>query len=170
MQQKSIRLACELYSKIGAHKDLVILCIGTSKILGDAFGPMVGSILKENYNLPVYVYGDLVHNITAQNLESYINMVKKYHKDCHMLVIDSALGDENEVGVIKIYNHGCAPRSAIENRFMVVGDSSILGVVEYKELFKTLINAKRCFITSLAMVTAKAIEQYYRLTKVLPVK
>lgn len=168
--QKSIKLACELYNKIGAQKNLVILCIGTSKLLGDAFGPLVGNILKYDYNIPVYIYGDLIHNITAQNINFYINMIKKYHNDAHVLVVDSALGSDSDIGVIKTYNHGCIPRSGIENVFSVVGDSCVLGVVENREVFKKLLNAKRYFITSLAKVTAKAIEQYYQLTKILPIK
>lgn len=167
MQQKSMKLACELYSKIGAHKKLVVLCVGTSKLLLDAYGPLVGSMLKNDYKLPIYVYGDLVNNITAQNLECYVNMLKKYHKDAHILVVDSALGSDGEIGVIKTYNHGCVPRSAIEQRFGVVGDSSILAVVENKSIFKLLINAKRYFVTSLASVTAKAIQQYVQLSKIL---
>jgi len=168
--QKSIKLACELYSKIGAQKDLVILCIGTSKLLGDAFGPLVGNMLKYDYNVPIYIYGDLVHNVTAQNINDYICMIEKYHKGSHVLVVDSALGCDSEIGVIKTYNHGCIPRSGIENVFSIVGNSCVLGIVENKEIFNSLLNAKRYFITSLAKVTAKAIEQYYQLTKVLPIK
>lgn len=168
MRNKSMKLACELYSKLGANKELVILCVGTSKLLGDAFGPLVGSMLKYEFNIPVYVYGDLIHNITAQNLESYMRMVKKYHKNSHVLVVDSALGNDGEIGVIKTYNHGCKPRSGIDDTFDIIGNSSILGIVENKGLFKMLINAKRYFITSLARVTAEAIEYYYKLIKVLP--
>ncbi|MDE7349057.1 MAG: spore protease YyaC, partial [Clostridia bacterium] len=38
-------------------KNLVFLCIGTTKIIGDSIGPKVGDRLKEN-GVNAYVYGN----------------------------------------------------------------------------------------------------------------
>ncbi len=46
-------------------KNLVFLCIGTTKIIGDSVGPKVGDKLKD-LNVNAYVYGNTARQVTAQ--------------------------------------------------------------------------------------------------------
>jgi len=43
----------------------VILCVGSDRLTGDALGPLVGSFLTKDYNVPTYVYGTLAVTVRA---------------------------------------------------------------------------------------------------------
>ena len=88
----------------------VVLCVGCDKVVGDSLAPLVGSMLKTKYNIPVYVYGDLEYNITAQNIKNMVNKVKIWHDGAPIIVVDATLGDIDEIGNIKYYHGGCACR------------------------------------------------------------
>ena len=61
-------------------KNLVFLCIGTTKIIGDSVGPKVGDKLKD-LNVNAYVYGNTARQVTALNVDDYAKMIKQRHKD-----------------------------------------------------------------------------------------
>ena len=56
------------------YLELVFICIGTDRMTGDCFGPIVGSKLKElleNYNIfNINIYGSLEENICYTNIEN----------------------------------------------------------------------------------------------------
>ena len=97
-------------------KNLVFLCIGTTKIIGDSVGPKVGDKLKD-LNVNAYVYGNTARQVTALNVDDYAKMIKQRHKDDTVVVIDSALGKIGDVGTIKVTRNGIKPGGA------VVGDA-----------------------------------------------
>ena len=163
----TIHLAGQLYARLQGNTDIVFLCLGTSKMLADAYGPMVGSLLKNKYNIPTYVYGDLVKNVNAININDYLQMIKKAHPYSHIIVIDSALGNELNIGKIKFLGCGTIPRSALDNSLYLIGDSSILAIIESHSKDFMLIKTKRGFVTELAETTASAINQYFALSKTL---
>ena len=67
----------------------IILCIGTSKCIGDSMGPMVGEYLYNNINKKgIYVYGNLKNNITYQNIDSILNKINKHLNNSYIVVID----------------------------------------------------------------------------------
>ena len=75
------------------YSDLIFICIGTNKIVGDSFGPIIGEILKRNVkDRKIKVIGDLTNNINAKNLKNI-----KYNWDNpYVISIDSALSDTIE--------------------------------------------------------------------------
>lgn len=109
-------------------KNLVFLCIGTTKIIGDSVGPKVGDILKMQ-GIDAYVYGDTNRQVTAINVDDYAKMIKGRHKEDIVVVIDSALGKSKDIGSIKVTRNGIKPGGAFDKNKERVGDIGILAVV-----------------------------------------
>lgn len=133
--------------KISNYSKLIFLCIGTSKIVGDSFGPLVGKRLKENIKKDnVLVLGDLKENINALNIENTVNKVKEKYNNPLIVAIDAALSRKEDIGKIKVYPYGIKIRKALEDNENKIGTLCIKAVVandnkvaikNYKELIKT---------------------------------
>ena len=81
------------------YSDLIFICIGTNKIVGDSFGPIIGEILKRNVNdRRIKVIGDLINNINAKNIKN----IKYNCANPYVISIDSALSDTIEPGNVFI--------------------------------------------------------------------
>ena len=68
-------------SNKGIKTKILFLCVGTNRIIGDAFGPVVGSVLKRNLleENGINVLGDLKRCITYSDLnkmKNWLNMQK----------------------------------------------------------------------------------------------
>ena len=109
-------------------KNLVFLCIGTTKIIGDSVGPKVGDKLKQQ-GIDAYVYGNTQRQVTAINVDDYTKMIKTRHKEYIVVVIDSALGKTHDIGDIKITQNGIKPGGAFDKNKERIGDIGILAVV-----------------------------------------
>lgn len=109
-------------------KNLVFLCIGTTKIIGDSIGPKVGDRLKDR-NVNAYVYGNTLRQVTAINVDDYARMIKQRHSDDIVIVIDSALGKLDDVGSVKVTKNGIKPGGAFNKGKERIGDIGILAVV-----------------------------------------
>ena len=109
-------------------KNLVFLCIGTTKIIGDSIGPKVGDKLK-NQGVNAYVYGNSQRQVPAINVDDYAKMIKARHKDDIVIVIDSALGKLKDIGAIKVTQNGIKPGGAFDKNKERIGDIGILAVV-----------------------------------------
>lgn len=132
-------------------KNLVFLCIGTTKIIGDSVGPKVGDKLKD-LNVNAYVYGNTARQVTALNVDDYAKMIKQRHKDDTVVVIDSALGKIGDVGTIKVTRNGIKPGGAFDKDKQRIGDIGILAVVGDAEgdRMKELKTREESFIVDLA--------------------
>ena len=109
-------------------KNLVFLCIGTTKIIGDSIGPKVGDKLKEE-DVDAYVYGNTLRQVTAINVDDYVNMIRARHSGDLVVVIDSALGKLSDIGSIKVTKNGIKPGGAFNKGKERIGDVGILAVV-----------------------------------------
>ena len=105
----------------------VFLCIGSEKVIGDSLGPMVGSKLLEQCG--GFVYGILGKNVNALNLKYASEFIRAVHRNCCLVVVDSAVGEISEVGTVQIYKGGLMPGAATNKNLPKIGDVSILGVV-----------------------------------------
>ena len=74
--------------------NIVFLCVGNSHVWYDSFGPIVGSLLQNKYNIQSFVYGNCENNITRSNLFDYIEFVKRKHFNKKIIVLDSAISDD----------------------------------------------------------------------------
>lgn len=125
------KLAEGLKPLINGRK-VVILCIGTEKVIGDSLGPATGTRLVNSLTSDVIVYGMLDSNVNAKNLLLVKDMIKTLHSDRVLVAIDAALGLNSEIGTMQIYAHGLYPGSATNKNLPCIGDVSIVGIVNQK--------------------------------------
>lgn len=110
----------------------VIICIGSDLVVGDSLGPFIGTQLSNRLK-NVYVYGTLQNPITAKETLTIKNTIKLIHPKSKILVIDAAVGEETDVGLIKVTDKGIKPGLGINKDLDVLGDVSIIGIVAKKE-------------------------------------
>lgn len=98
----------QLSKKILMQKDknyqYVFLCIGTEKVIGDLYGPLVGQKLYENFlkkqKNNVVVYGKIGENVVYSNIKSKIEKINSIHNNPYIIAIDSAISEEKNIGKI----------------------------------------------------------------------
>lgn len=107
---------------------IVVVCFGTMNISGDALGPMVGTLLREKYNIDAFVYGTQERAITGANMKEWIDFIRRVHPDATLLAIDASLGEKAKVGQIVLRADGVCP-AAVKGKKSRFGDVGLLGVV-----------------------------------------
>lgn len=105
-------------------KDTTVVCVGTKKIWWDRLAPMVGTLLKNN-GFPLEVIGTMEDNVHAINLEEKIGNIEKGR---NIIAIDSAVGNINGIGQVKVGNVPLHPGAGVDKELVSVGNCSILGV------------------------------------------
>ena len=128
--------------------NLVIICVGSDLVVGDSLGPYVGTLLNEKLKGKAYVYGTLDSPITAKEIPCVYKNVKLLHPNSKILVIDAAVGKEEDVGVIKIKNSGIQPGLACNKNLPLIGDVSIIAIVSYSQ--KTLYTTRFSLVYKLS--------------------
>lgn len=106
----------------------VVVCFGTSSISGDALGPQVGTLLRETYRLPAFVYGTEDMCVNGKNMGEWMEFIKSVHAGSIFIAVDASLGNAEKVGKILIRNDGVCP-AAIKGKKTRFGDVGILAVV-----------------------------------------
>ena len=137
---------------------IVIVCVGSTKILSDCFGPIVGHILCEKHNLNAYVYGTLASPINAVNLISSLEEIKQRHEKSKIICVDSFEPRNCTKDEIRFINGPIKPGLASGKNLPPVGDVSIISASA-----KTKSNSY-CLgkIYALASITAKIIDYSLR--------
>ncbi|MDR0696962.1 MAG: spore protease YyaC [Christensenellaceae bacterium] len=110
----------------------VIMCIGSTSLIGDSLGPLVGDILREHYNINAYVYGSLKRPINGNNYFSYLNFINRIHPNTLIIAVDACVGLDSDIGKIKFSRNGVRAGAAIKKSLGNVGDIGILGIVAKK--------------------------------------
>jgi len=106
----------------------LFLCIGSDRHILDSFGPLTGSLLKDK--IPALdVYGTLHDPIHARNLVSRLNHIYKLHSSRLEIAIDASLGNDEDLGVIRIRQGPLLPGKALAKKLPPIGHLSITGVV-----------------------------------------
>ena len=96
-----------LYSIKERYTDIVFLGIGTDRITGDSYGPLVGKKLTElfqNCGLAgtVSVVGTLESPVPYTSIESTVSRIKLLYSNPCIIAIDSAVGREQDVGKVLV--------------------------------------------------------------------
>ena len=112
----------------------VVLCIGSDLAIGDSLGPVVGTMLKKK-GFHGAVYGTLKNPVTAKEVKYVNDFLKKTHPNAPVIAIDAAVGEESDVGLIKVTDGALKPGSGAHKRLGKVGDVSILGIVAGRTAF-----------------------------------
>lgn len=122
----------------------VVLCIGSDLAVGDSLGPITGTMLKKRSDFRGYVYGTLKTPVTAKEVKYIDNFLRCTHPDSKVIAVDAAVGDDADVGLIKVANGALRPGSGANKRLGKIGDVSVLGIVARKSAFSySLLNLTR---------------------------
>lgn len=111
--------------------NILFLCIGDSNIIGDSLGPLIGSLIQKNKksirrNINIEVIGTMELPIGYKNINSIINNIKK---NTFIVIIDSALGSENNIGKIIIDDSSLYAGKGVNEGKILNGDITIRGIV-----------------------------------------
>lgn len=158
MAETGIMLALE--KTLGASEaPPVILCIGSDLAVGDSLGPVTGTMLRRMKSDCGFIYGTLQNPVTAKEVK-YVNaFLRKTHPTSKIIAVDAAVGEDSEVGLIKVIGGALRPGSGANKRLGKVGDVSILGIVTRKSAFSySLINLTRLnMVYSMAETVSNAL-------------
>ena len=143
---------------------LIFLCIGTDRIIGDSFGPLVG--YKLNYLFKnednVEIIGNLENKICIHNIEKIMQDIKNTYEIPFVISIDAAFSNKMNIGEIVVSKNSINVGSGLNRKNIYVGDMSIKGVVSKnlnnpKYNFKSLQNAPLSLIMNMADSVAQGI-------------
>ncbi len=139
--------------------DIVFLCIGSDRYVGDSLGPLVGTMLIEN-EVPFHVYGTLEEPVHAFNLKGILKKINKQFRKPIIISIDASIGDKNQVGYLMFKEGSLIPGKALEKILPEVGDYHFVGFVNYIDPLPTsqFLNDTRLFtVMNLAKTIVKVI-------------
>lgn len=148
------------------YLELVFLCIGTDRMTGDCFGPLVGSKLQEkleHYNIfNLTIYGTLKENVCYTNIKEILKMIETRHPSACLIVIDAALSTQEKIGNIFVQKEKMVLGKGLNKSKIEVGDISIKAVVgqNYKlpnYNFSHLQNISLNVVITLADIVSEAI-------------
>ncbi|VEF49701.1 putative sporulation protein YyaC [Bacillus freudenreichii] len=111
-----------------ASKDIIFLCIGSSRSTGDSLGPMVGSMLKEK-GVSFHVFGTMDEPVHALNLNAALENIHNKFADPLIFPIDASLGDASQVGEIYLMKGPLVPGRAANQTLHPIGEHHIRAVV-----------------------------------------
>lgn len=111
--------------------ELVFLCIGTDRITGDCFGPLVGYKLKHLFKNEknIKVIGSLENIICTHNILNVINDINNKYDEPFLIAIDAALSNKRNIGEIIVTKDSINIGSSLNKEKIYVGDLSIKGIV-----------------------------------------
>ncbi len=151
------RIICDVTAN-KVYSNVLFLCVGTDKIVGDSFGPIVGYMLKELFMgaKNIDIIGDLEKIVSDSNIEDVMNEIVKLYSNPFIVAIDSAIsGKEENIGKIIVSSGGiCLGQGLGKNRYYI-GDMSIKGIVA-KNLGTPMKNLANLKATSLGLVLPMA--------------
>ncbi len=144
------------------EKPPVVLCIGSDLAIGDCLGPITGTLLRRSRSFPCYVYGTLRSPVTAKEIKYLRAFLGSTHPDSKIIAVDAAVGEESELGLLKISDGALKPGSGANKRLGKIGDVSILGIVAKKGAFPyAALNLTRLStVYAMAEAIAGAIGEY----------
>lgn len=141
----------------------VILCVGSDLVIGDALGPITGTLIKsKTEGLPCYVYGSLASPVTAKEIKYVNTFLRRTHPGKKIIAIDAAVGEEGDIGLIKISDTSLRPGSGANKKLGKVGDISVMGVIAEKSLFNySILNSTRLnVIYTMSQIISEAVSGF----------
>lgn len=143
------------------NQEFVIVCIGTDLAVGDSLGPYTGTLLVNDKDNKFIVYGTLDYPITAKETETLTKTVKKIHPNTKIVAIDAAVGNNEDIGNIKISNYPIKPGLGVNKNLSEIGDISIIGIVSSKNqaLDKIITNTRLNLVVKMATAIKNGVKK-----------
>ncbi len=164
IKEKFIEDFDNAFNKIkSSYQEIVFLCVGTDRIIGDSFGPLVGTklieLLKECNYSNINIYGSLEENLSYKNINKVLKRIN--NKDL-IIVIDAALSKKENIGKIFVSNSKTILGKSLEKNKIEIGDISIKSVVakDYKiarSNFKALQNISLNGVMTISNIVSEGI-------------
>ena len=147
-------------------KNTVIVCIGTDKCIGDCLGPLVGSILTENF-FPLPVYGTLSSPIHALNIDERLDEIYSNHPNASIIGVDACLGDAEDIGEIRIRDYAIHPGKGVGKELPEVGVASVIGIVDSSDNSEFFFShsIRLSFIMNMAKIISRVFIESYNLNR-----
>lgn len=110
---------------------VAVVCVGTDRSTGDAFGPIVGTKLKNALRWPwVDVFGTLDEPVHAVNLAATLHEIEATQREApFVLAVDACLGKFDHVGQIILEPGPLRPGAGVKKSLPAFGDYILTGVV-----------------------------------------
>lgn len=158
------RTICKL-TENKVYSTLVFLCAGTDKIIGDAFGPIVGYNLKKAFHnvKNIEILGDLEKIVCNCNIDYWIKYININYSNPFIIAIDSAFSYNGEnIGKILVKDGGIYLGKGLRKDGYIVGDMSIKGIVakdlgSSRQNYKLLQNIHLKDVIEMADIVAEGI-------------
>lgn len=143
------------------REGLLLVCIGTDRSIGDALGPLVGSLLGEQAGWPFHFLGTLDSPVHASNLVETLAWVESKHPRSLVIALDACLGRMESVGTITVGRGPLKPGAGVNKTLPAVGQIYVTGVVNvggFMEYF-VLQNTRLNLVMRMAKVMAEGVAQ-----------
>lgn len=149
-------------SQVTSASDLLVLCIGSDRSIGDALGPLVGTHLEHGGNSLGYtVLGTLDRPVHASNLAETLVEIKARYRNPLILAVDACLGRSESVGFLTVGRGSLRPGAGVNKSLPAVGDLYLTGVVNvggFMEYF-VLQNTRLSLVMRMARCAAVGIHE-----------
>ncbi len=138
----------------------IVVCVGSDLAIGDSLGPIVGSMLRyKTQGLHSFIYGTLSSPVTAKEIKYLRSHLKHTHKYQPIIVVDAAVGNQGDIGTIKISDSPLFPGAGANKKLGSIGDLSVMGIVAEKSIANyALLNTTRLnLVYSMSEIIASAL-------------
>ena len=117
-----------LTKELNGKSNIIFLCIGTDRVIGDCIGPVTGSLLESRFGKE-YVYGNLDNNLTFENINNVIEEINFKHTAPYIVAIDAALSSDKNIGKFFVDYEGINFGEGLDKNRCRVGNLGIKVVV-----------------------------------------
>ncbi|MCL6441981.1 MAG: spore protease YyaC [Alicyclobacillus sp.] len=157
-----ITQSLDLVFQEAGSREIVIVCVGTDRSTGDAFGPIIGTKLQSAGALKgLSVYGSLNEPVHAVNLAATLQLIEKRHSNHPFIIaVDACLGKFDHVGHIILEKGPLRPGAGVKKSLPEFGDYTLTGVVNvcgFMEYF-VLQNTRLAIVMRMTEVVFEALQ------------
>ena len=148
-------------------ENILFVCIGNGKIIGDSLGPLIGTVLEKNKrliqnNVKIDVIGTFENPILYYNVEEFIKNIDSQDYS-EIVIIDSALGSKENIGKVMITPAEILIGVGVNRGRMVKGDIILKGVVgiNYNNISRNLIELESVEAKQIEKIAIKMLDIIY---------
>ena len=148
-------------------ENILFVCIGNGKIIGDSLGPLIGTVLEKNKrliqnNVNIDVIGTFENPILYYNVEEFIKNIDSQNYS-EIVIIDSALGSKENIGKVMITPAEILIGVGVNRGRMVKGDIILKGVVgiNYNNISRNLIELESVETKQVEKIAGKMLDIIY---------
>lgn len=148
-------------------ENILFVCIGNGKIIGDSLGPLIGTVLEKNKrliqnNVNIDVIGTFENPILYCNVEKFIKNIDSQDYS-EIVIIDSALGSKENIGKVVITPAEILIGVGVNRGRRVKGDIILKGVVgiNYNNISRNLIELESVETKQVEKIAGKMLDIIY---------